>query len=71
MSEPAPCPFCGTRGDSRLLDLWDAFDAGTIAHMHCTKCGADGPSIYSERSPDDAISKARSAWNRRRENVSA
>lgn len=58
-----PCPFCGTHGDNRLFDLWDSFDAGHIAHVHCTNCGADGPSIYGEHDADDVIVKARHAWN--------
>jgi len=60
--ELLPCPFCGK---SRAIDLWDRFDAGHIAHMHCEGCGADGPSIYSERGADDAIRSARIGWNTR------
>lgn len=59
------CPFCGVSGDDRLYELWDRFDAGHIAHIHCTACGADGPSIYSECSADTAIKRARWAWNGR------
>lgn len=61
MSDLKPCPFCGTAGE-RLIDLWDKFDAGHIAHVHCEKCGADGPSIYSEQDADTAIKRARWAW---------
>ena len=60
--ELRPCPFCARK---EPIDLWDRFDAGHIAHLHCEKCGADGPSIYSETSADDAIRRARFAWNRR------
>lgn len=59
------CPFCGAVGDERLIDLWDGFDAGHIAHVHCTSCGADGPSIYSEYGADVAIKRARYGWNGR------
>ena len=59
-----PCPWCWTEGDA-LFDLWDRFDAGHIAHVHCTHCGADGPSVYSEQSADHAIRDARHRWNSR------
>ena len=59
-----PCPWCWTEG-AALFDLWDRFDAGTIAHVHCTHCGADGPSVYSEQSADHAIRDARHRWNSR------
>ena len=36
-----PCPFCLTDGDERLIELLDTFDAGHIAHVHCTHCGAE------------------------------
>lgn len=67
MTELKPCPWCGTVGHD-LFDLWDIFDAGHIAHVHCTRCGADGPSVYSETSADDAIKMARQKWNRRKSN---
>lgn len=57
-----PCHWCGTDG-AGLFDLWDRFDAGHIAHVHCTHCGAYGPSVYSETSADDAIRRARHRWN--------
>jgi hypothetical protein len=60
-----PCPWCRADGD-RVFDLWDRFDAGTVAHVNCTRCGADGPSVYSEVSADDAIAQARQRWNGRR-----
>ncbi len=59
-----PCPWCRADGD-RLFDLWDRFDAGTVAHVHCTRCGAYGPSVYSEASANDAIRQARGRWNAR------
>lgn len=59
-----PCPWCWTDGDG-LFDLWDRFDAGHIAHVHCTHCGADGPSVYSEISACHAIKQARNRWNSR------
>lgn len=58
-----PCPFCGANGD-RLTELWSAFDDGWLAHVHCTKCGAHGPSEYAE-SAGDAIRQAQQKWERR------
>ena len=58
------CPFCNA-GEDRLVDLWNSFDAGHIAHVHCEQCGADGPSIYQESPLSDLLIKARKAWNRR------
>ena len=57
-----PCPWCWTNG-ADLLDLWDHFDAGHVAYVHCTHCGADGPIRYSETSADAAIKLARNRWN--------
>lgn len=65
MNPLKPCPFCLTDGDDRLIELWDLFDAGHIAHIHCTHCGADGPSVYSEASAEDAVRQARGRWNAR------
>ena len=63
-----PCPFCLTEGDDRLIELWDLFDAGIVAHIHCEHCGADGPSIYCEvGGVDAALFRARSMWNGRAE----
>ena len=59
-----PCPFCG---EHRAVELWDLFDAGHIAHLHCEKCGADGPSIYSEKGASDAIRRSRQAWEVRKQ----
>ena len=59
-----PCPWCWTDG-ADLFDLWDRFDGGYIAHIHCTHCGADGPSVYSELSADHAVKQARNRWNAR------
>lgn len=59
-----PCPWCWHEGEF-LLDLWDNFDAGHIAHVHCSHCGADGPSVYSENGADSAIKDARHRWNSR------
>lgn len=61
-----PCPFCLTEG-AKLIELWDTFDAGHIAHIHCGHCGADGPSVYSEMGAEPAIARARSMWNGRAE----
>jgi hypothetical protein len=62
-----PCPFCLTEG-AKLIELWDLFDAGIVAHIHCEHCGADGPSIYSEvGGVDAALFRARSMWNGRAE----
>jgi hypothetical protein len=60
-----PCPFCGASGDERLIDLWDRFDAGHIANVHCTSCGGDGPSVYCEDGASFAIDGARGQWNQR------
>ena len=57
-----PCPWCGTRGEG-LFELWDAFDGGYIAHVHCSRCGANGPSCYSEPRADEAIKQAWQRWN--------
>ncbi len=64
MTKLAPCPFGGTDGE-RLIELWDRFDAGHIAHIHCMKCGAFGPSFYSEAGAQDAIRQAIEGWQRR------
>ena len=62
-----PCPFCLTEG-AKLIELWDLFDAGIVAHIHCEHCGADGPSIYCEvGGVDAALALARSVWNGRAE----
>ena len=65
MNPLKPCPFCLTDGDERLIELWDTFDAGHIAHIHCTHCGADGPSVYSEQGAEHARRDARHRWNSR------
>ena len=67
MNPLKPCPFCLTDGDERLIELWDTFDAGHIAHVHCTHCGADGPSVYGEMGAAPTIARARSMWNGRAE----
>lgn len=67
MNPLKPCPFCLTDGDERLIELWDTFDAGHIAHIHCTHCGADGPSVYGEMGAAPTIARARSMWNGRAE----
>lgn len=65
MNPLKPCPFCSTEGEERLIELWNTFDAGHIAHIHCEHCGACGPSVYSEMSAQAAISRARAMWNGR------
>lgn len=60
-----PCPFCGENRQECLLELFDWFDAGHIAHIHCHRCMAKGPEIYSEISSQDAIQRSKEAWNRR------
>ena len=62
-----PCPFCGHSGEW-LTELWDRFDAGHIAHVHCQKCGADGPSMYGEVSAQATVDAARAAWQLRKRN---
>ncbi len=57
-----PCPWCRTSG-ALLMDLWDTFDAGHIAHVHCSRCGAFGPSVYGEKGAPGAIRHARNLWN--------
>lgn len=59
-----PCPFCSTEG-AKLIELWDNFDAGHIAHIHCERCGADGPSVYGEMGAAPTIAQARAMWNGR------
>jgi hypothetical protein len=59
-----PCPFCMSDGD-RLMELWDNFDAGHIAFVHCTCCGVRGPSVYSENGAGNAVQRARWKWNGR------
>ena len=51
-------PVCLTEG-AKLIELWDLFDAGIVAHIHCEHCGADGPSIYCEVGGVDALALAR------------
>ena len=34
MTPLKPCPFCLTEG-ATLVELWNSFDAGHIAHIHC------------------------------------
>ena len=65
MNPLKPCPFCLTDGDERLIELWDTFDAGHIAHVHCTQCGADGPGRVA--GPEDgrnewSYTQAKQAW---------
>ena len=64
MNPLKPCPFCLTEG-AKLIELWDLFDAGIVAHIHCEHCGADGPSVYSEMGATAAILRSRSMWNGR------
>jgi hypothetical protein len=64
MTPLKPCPFCLTEG-AKLIELWDTFDAGHIAHIHCEHCGADGPSVYGEMGANPTIMRARSMWNGR------
>jgi len=66
MTPLKPCPFCLTEG-AKLIELWDTFDAGHIAHIHCTHCGADGPRVYGEMGAAPTIARARSMWNGRAE----
>lgn len=65
MNPLKPCPFCLTEGEDRLIELCDTFDAGHIAHIHCTHCGANGPSVYGEMGAAPTIARARSMWNGR------
>jgi Lar family restriction alleviation protein len=58
-----PCPFCGS---TVTVALSSKFDAGTVAHIHCQSCGADGPECYSEVSANVALHDAQDMWNRRR-----
>ena len=64
MTPLKPCPFCLTEG-AKLIELWNSFDAGHIAHIHCEHCGADGPSVYGESGAAPTIARARSMWNGR------
>ena len=57
-----PCPWCRASG-AFLMDLWDTFDAGHIAHVHCSRCGAFGPSVYGEKGAPGAVRHARNLWN--------
>ena len=58
-----PCPFCLTEG-AKLIELWDLFDAGIVAHIHCEHCGADGLSIYCEVGGVDASWRGRGRCER-------
>ena len=58
------CPFCAS-ADDWIIEICEPFDAGHIAHIHCTHCGAAGPSGYSATSDDDAIELARRGWRLR------
>jgi len=60
-----PCPFCNTEGEDKLYELSDYFDAGHIGFIHCTHCGVEGPSFYSENGANAALRMARGAWNTR------
>lgn len=65
MSDPLkPCPFCGNDDGDRLVELWEPFDDGHVAHVHCEKCGAGGPSEYSALAVA-ALTLARAKWNAR------
>lgn len=57
-----PCPFCGAK---RTVELWDQFDAGHIAYLHCEACGTNGPSVYSDGGAEVALVRARHGWNGR------
>ena len=57
-----PCPWCKAHGVA-LMELWDTFDEWHIAHIHCRRCGAFGPSVYGDKGADDAIRHARNLWN--------
>jgi len=59
-----PCPWCRAHGVA-LMELWDTFDAGHIAHVHCSRCGAFGPSVYGERGVKAACEDASKKWNQR------
>ena len=59
-----PCPFCQSCGE-KLIELWDHFDDGHIAYVHCTCCGTHGPSVYSEIDAGYACTLARRKWNGR------
>jgi Lar family restriction alleviation protein len=60
-----PCPFCGN--DDWLEPLASKLDIGHEAHMHCHRCGANGPSVYREgkNSMEWACNVAVHEWNKR------
>lgn len=60
----SPCPFCGTEG-GRLVEVCETIADGHVAHIHCEHCGADGPSVYSQRGPDPTAMRAQARWNAR------
>lgn len=60
-----PCPFCGAGGEHVVFPLWDVFDDGHIACIHCSRCGARGPSEFSDAGASIAVEAAQAAWNRR------
>jgi hypothetical protein len=64
MSEPKPCPFCG---GTAVEAMWSPLDIGTEAHVHCYRCGTNGPSVYREglRCAQLACDAARGEWNKR------
>jgi Lar family restriction alleviation protein len=55
MSEPKPCPYCGS-------DLVEVMCAGSNWFADCRNCGANGSMI--EDGVKDDYDKALEAWNR-------
>lgn len=59
-----PCPFCGSHLNAVVAIPYD--DSRNSRAIVCTKCGAQGPSIWppSSKHPLD-LPEARAAWSAR------
>lgn len=62
--EMMPCPFCGADMNQEH-DYADYILSPNLvsASKHCWKCGASGPSVFTDE--DDWQAEADSLWNKR------